>query len=456
MLPSAVFRACDIRGLADRDLPNDGVTLLGQALATHFHCPGGPKLVLARDCRLSSPRLHTALLSGLLASGAHVIDLGVVPTPLAYFAAAHLHAHAAIVITGSHNPPDHNGFKITNLHGQAIQDLHLAIQHRHFLSSPGTCTPFDILPAYLDELTLQFPLPRKLKVVVDSGNGTAGPVIEQLLSRLNCQFLSLYGQMDGRFPNHHPDPAIPANLSPLSNAVRATGSHLGIAFDTDADRIGAVDELGNPILADMLLLLYARPILARFPGAAIIGDVKCSQTLFEELARLGACAVMYKTGHALIKEKMKELDAPLAGEMSGHIFFSDRYYGFDDALYAACRLLEIVASSPLPLSQHLSGLPARFSTPELRYPVPDSEKEALVARVAARFRTTHPIIDTDGARVLFPHGWGLIRASNTQPAIVMRLEASTPNDLAKYRELFESALVSESKMGRPQQEEAGH
>lgn len=446
MLKSTIFREYDIRGVAETELTSTDVADLGRALGTYILRRSGPRINLGRDCRLSSPRLRDALLEGLVSTGCEVTEIGVVPTPLLYFSAVHLEADGAIMITGSHNPSEFNGFKTvcgpTSLHGEAIQDVRRLIEARDFASGHGTHHSMDVIPAYLDELAPQFEdFPRRVKVVVDAGNGTAGPVIHQLLKRLNVDVTELFFEMDGRFPNHHPDPTVPDNLKDLRDAVRTHKADLGIAFDGDSDRIGAVDENGEVIYGDMLLLIYGREILTRKPGATFIGEVKCSQILYDELKRLGGNPIMYKTGHSLIKAKMKQEHAELAGEMSGHMFFADRYFGYDDALYAACRLLEIVANSGKPMSAQLAGLPKTVSTPEIRVDCTDEAKFDLVARVAAQFRETHEVIDVDGVRVLFEGGWGLLRASNTQPVLVMRFEASNDALLAAYQREMEAALA---------------
>ncbi len=293
---------------------------------------------------------------------------------------------------------------------------------------------------YVDEIASQFPLKRRIKLVADAGNGTAGPVIHRIFEKLNVEVTELFFEMDGKFPNHHPDPTVPANLFSLIEKVRQTGAELGIAFDGDADRIGAVDEHGNVIYGDMLMLIYAREILERKPGATFIGEVKCSQVMYDEIGRLGGNAIMYKTGHSLIKAKMKEEHAELAGEMSGHMFFGDRYRGYDDALYAACRLIEIVARSGKPLSAQLAGLPKMVSTPEIRVDCPDEMKFDLVRRVAGHLKAKYKTIDIDGVRVIFPEGWGLLRASNTQPVLVMRFEAANEHLLKQYQTELEGVL----------------
>jgi phosphomannomutase/phosphoglucomutase len=445
MLKPTIFREYDIRGVAETELLSSDVVDLGRGLGTLLQRKSGKSITLGRDCRLSSPRLRDALLEGLVDSGCEVTDIGVVPTPLLYFSAVHLQADGAVMITGSHNPSEFNGFKTVcgsgTLHGETIQEVRHVIERRDFLRGRGSHANMDVIPAYLDEVAPQFNYARRVQVVLDAGNGTAGPVVHRLFERLNCEVTELFFEMDGRFPNHHPDPTVPANLKHLREAVQAQHADLGIAFDGDADRIGAVDENGEVIFGDMLLLIFGREILSRKPGATIIGEVKCSQLLYDELNRLGGNAVMYKTGHSLIKAKMKQAHAELAGEMSGHMFFSDRYFGYDDALYAACRLIEIVAASGKPLSAQLAGLPKLVSTPEIRVDCPDEVKFQVVAQAALRFKKTHKVIDVDGARVLFEHGWGLVRASNTQPVLVMRFEAENADWLQKYRAEVEGVLA---------------
>jgi phosphomannomutase/phosphoglucomutase len=444
MLKSTIFREYDIRGVADTELLTPDIVDLGRGLGTLLQRKSGRSITLGRDCRLSSPRLRDALLEGLVDSGCEVTDIGVVPTPLLYFSAVHLEADGGVMITGSHNPSEFNGFKTVcgagTLHGETIQEVRRIIEKRDFLHGHGSHDDMDVIPAYLDQVAPQFEFSRRVKVVLDGGNGTAGPVVHRLFERLNCEVTELFFPMDGHFPNHHPDPTVPANLKHLQDAVRAQKAELGIAFDGDSDRIGAVDENGEVIYGDMLLLIFGREILTRKPGATFIGEVKCSQLLYDELKRLGGNPVMYKTGHSLIKAKMKEEHAELAGEMSGHMFFADRYFGYDDAIYAACRLIEIVARSGRPLSAQFAGLPKLVSTPEIRIDCPDEVKFQVVERVAASFKKTHKIIDIDGVRVLFEHGWGLLRASNTQPVLVMRFEAESDEWLKKYQQQVEAVL----------------
>jgi phosphomannomutase/phosphoglucomutase len=444
MLKPTIFREYDIRGVADTELTTAGIEELGRGLGTYLIRHSGKAINVGRDCRLSSPRLRDALVKGLLAAGCDVTDIGVAPTPVLYFSAQHLKADGAVMITGSHNPPDYNGFKTVcgegTIHGEAIQRVRHSIETGDFEPGEGTERSFDAVTPYVQDIVSRFQFTRRVKVVADAGNGTAGPVFHRILERLNIEATELFFEMDGHFPNHHPDPTQPENLKALEAAVRERGAELGIAFDGDADRIGAVDENGNPIYGDMLMLIYGREILTRKPGATFIGEVKCSQIMYDELNRLGGRAIMYKTGHSLIKAKMKQEHAELAGEMSGHMFFADRYYGYDDALYAACRLIEIVANSGRPLSAQTANLPRTVSTPEIRVDCPDEVKFDVVARVAEAFRGKREAMDIDGVRVLFPHGWGLVRASNTQPVLVMRFEASDEQLLGEYRREMEAAV----------------
>lgn len=444
MLKPSIFREYDIRGIADVELLSEDIELLGLGLGTYVQRHSGKNLTLGRDCRLSSPRLRDALLKGLLASGCDVTDIGTVPTPVLYYSAHHLKADGAVMITGSHNPSEYNGFKTVcgsgTLHGEAIQEVLRIIQSRDFEHGAGQTGTADLVTPYVDEVAAQFKLSRRVKVVADAGNGTAGPVFHRILEKIDVEATELFFDMDGHFPNHHPDPTMPANLSHLIQEVQAKGAELGVAFDGDSDRIGAVDENGAVIYGDMLMLIFGREILSRKPGATFIGEVKCSQLMYDELNRLGGRAIMYKTGHSLIKAKMKEEKADLAGEMSGHMFFADRYHGYDDALYSACRLIEIVANSGQPLSAQLANFPKLVSTPEIRVDTPEEIKFEVVAKVAAHFKARYRTLTIDGVRVIFEHGWGLLRASNTQPVLVMRFEATTAELLAEYQSEVEQAL----------------
>ncbi|MBI3208798.1 MAG: phosphomannomutase/phosphoglucomutase [Candidatus Solibacter usitatus] len=449
MLHPSIFREYDIRGIADRDLLSPDIETLGRGFGTYLLRAGVKHITLGRDCRMSGDRLHAALLTGLLSTGIEVTDIGTVPTPLLYYSVFHLHTGGGVMITGSHNPAEYNGFKVmvgkSTIYGEEIQKVLRLIQAGDFESGRGTVTGTDVTDAYVDEIAPQFRFERRIKVVVDSGNGTAGPTIHRLLAKLNVESIEIFSEMDGRFPNHHPDPTVEENLETLKRAVVSNGADMGLAFDGDSDRIGAVDETGRVVWGDFLLLIYGREILSRKPGATIIGEVKCSQVMYDELRKLGANAIMYKTGHSLIKAKMKEEHAELAGEMSGHMFFADRYKGYDDALYAACRLIEIVAASGKPLSAQLAGLPTVVSTPELRFDCPDDRKFDVVSKVAAHFRQIRPVMDVDGVRVLFDKGWGLVRASNTQPVLVMRFEAESAELLQAYRAEVEAVVRQATK-----------
>jgi len=448
VLKTTIFREYDIRGIADSELLSPDIEQLGRGLGTYLRRKsGGHQINVGRDCRVSSTRLRDALVKGLRAAGCDVTDIGVVPTPVLYYSAQHWKASGAIMITGSHNPPEYNGFKTVcgpgTLHGEAIQDVRRLIEREDFEQGSGILSAIDAVTPYVDEIAAQFQFSRRVKLVADAGNGTAGPVIERIFEKLNVEATELFFEMDGKFPNHHPDPTVPANLTHLVDKVRETGAELGIAFDGDSDRIGAVDEKGDVVYGDLLLLIYAREILQRKPGATFIGEVKCSQVMYDEIAKLGGNGIMYKTGHSLIKAKMKEEHAELAGEMSGHMFFGDRYYGYDDALYAACRLIEIVSRSGKPLSAQLAGVPKMVSTPEIRVDCPDELKFQIVQRVAEHFKKKYKTVDIDGVRILFPQGWGLLRASNTQPVLVMRFEATDEHLLKQYQSEVDSVLAAE-------------
>ena len=448
MLKPSIFREYDIRGIADTELLSDDIRILGRAIGTWLIRQGSKKLNLGRDCRLSSDRLHAALRAGLLAAGCDVTDLGIVPTPVLYYSVFHLNSDGGVMITGSHNPSDYNGFKVmhgkSTIYGDDIQQVLRLIQANDFATGQGSLGQYDAVTPYVNEIAGQFRLSRRVKVVADAGNGTAGPVFQRILEQLDVEPIELFFEMDGRFPNHHPDPTQPENLQQLVDAVLSHKADLGLAFDGDTDRIGAVDEKGAILYGDQLMIIFAREILSRKPGATVIGEVKSSQNMYDDIRAHGGNAVMWKTGHSLIKAKMKELHAELAGEMSGHMFFADRYYGFDDALYAACRLLEIVANSNAPLSSQLAGLPLTFATPELRVDCPDDKKVAIVAAVLKKFQRDYEVNDTDGARINFGKGWGLVRASNTQPVLVLRFEAQSPELRDQYRKLVEDAVEEAS------------
>ena len=443
MLKQTIFREYDIRGIADTELTSEGVEALGRALGTSLRRAGARTVTLGRDARLSGPRLCEALGAGLRAAGCDTVELGMVPTPVLYHYVTRA-GGAGVMITGSHNPPEYNGFKTMlgagTLHGEAIQEVYRILRDGDFEAGAGAARQADAIPAYVDEVAGQFRFARRVKAVFDAGNGAAGPTLQRLLERLDVEAVPMFFEPDGRFPNHHPDPTVEENLAALKAKVAETGADLGIAFDGDVDRIGAIDERGRVIWGDMLMLIFGREILGRKPGATFIGEVKCSQVMYDELKRLGGNPVMYKTGHSLIKAKMKETKAELAGEMSGHMFFADRYHGYDDALYAACRLIEIVAASGRPLSAQTEGLPTMICTPELRMDCPDERKFGVAERARRHFEQRYETIGIDGVRVLFPEGWGLVRASNTQPVLVLRFEASPPAKLEEYRREVEAVV----------------
>jgi phosphomannomutase/phosphoglucomutase len=416
------------------------VRLVGQALGTAVREAGGRRVVMGRDCRESGPRFARAMAAGLLSTGVDVTDLGVVPTPLTYFAAATLPVDGLVMITGSHNPPEYNGLKVgvgkSTLHGDGIQALRRRIEAGRFATGEGKIDAHDIVTPYRAYVRRNLSLgPRRLKVVIDAGNGTGGVVAVPLFESLGVEVVPLFVEMDGRFPNHHPDPTVEHNLEHLKAKVRETGADLGIAYDGDADRVGAVDEKGTVLWGDQLMILFSRALLAENPGAAIVGEVKCSKTLYDDIAARGGRAIMWKAGHSLIKAKMKEEGALLAGEMSGHIFFAHRWFGFDDGIYSSGRLLELVSRTDRPVSTLLADVPRTFSTPEIRYDCPEEMKFELVRRAQEWFASRHEAVTVDGVRVIFSDGWGLVRASNTQPLLVLRFEARSPERLAEIEAL---------------------
>jgi phosphomannomutase/phosphoglucomutase len=443
---STVFREYDIRGLTDTELGDDFVTDLGRAVGTHLRRHGVLRLVVGRDCRLSSPQLHRALLVGLVETGAEVIDVGIVPTPVLYFAAFHCDADGGAQITGSHNPPEYNGFKIlrgkTTIFGDEIQELRRLIERRDFERAPGgRVREEDVLPVYIQHVAGTMRMgPRRFKIVIDAGNGTGGVTCVPIMQKLGLDVMPLFCEMNGRFPHHHPDPTVEANVADLRAMVTQERAELGIALDGDADRLGVVDSRGRIVWGDQLMILFARDILKEQPGATFVSEVKASKTLYDDIARHGGKAIMWKVGHSLIKAKMKEEHAVLAGEMSGHIFFAHRYFGFDDAVYAAVRLCEMLSLGPETLSDLVDTLPRTFNTPEIRVEVPEEVKFDVVRRATAYFREHHEVVDVDGVRILFPDGWGLIRASNTQPCLVLRFEATTQERLFEIRREIESRL----------------
>lgn len=470
-LSDAIFREYDIRGTWGADLTADVARLIGRAYATLAARHGaktGPgfKVTVGRDVRLSSSALRDALVEGLTDSGIDVIDIGECPTPLQYFSMHTLEVGGGVMITGSHNPPEYNGFKVSvgkeTIHGAEIQELKEIIK-KEFLGKPfrkaerpGKVETLDIVSRYIEYVAKAVTLPqtkKPLKVVLDSGNGTAGPVAVPLVKKLGCEVIELFSEPDGRFPNHHPDPTVPANLKHLIDAVKREKADFGISYDGDADRIGVVDEQGNIIWGDKLMIIFAKSILKERPGATLVGEVKCSQVMYDEIKRLGGNAVMWKTGHSLIKARMKELKAAMAGEMSGHIFFADRWFGFDDAIYSSCRVMEIAARERAKdpgfvFSSMLSGMPETIVTPEIRIDCPDELKFDVIKMLDAAIGSgtdelkVKDIIRIDGLRVNFDGGWALVRASNTQPVLVLRFEADDQKKLDKAKAFIKERLES--------------
>ena len=444
-----IFREYDIRGVVADDLSGNVPESIGRAFATELRRRRdgavGLTVVVGRDNRPSSPELAEGIMRGIQAAGVNVIDVGTVPTPVLYYATTHYETDGGLQITGSHNPPEYNGFKMVidgrAIWGDTIQGLREIIESEAFERGSGNREVRDVLPDYIEDVTSRFRLERPIKVVVDCGNGVGSLVAERLLEGIGADVVPLYCISDGTFPNHHPDPVVDENLADLIARVREEKADLGVAFDGDADRIGAVDENGEIIRGDTLLLLFGLDVLEqRGPGQKLIFDVKCSQAVPEVFAEHGGEPIMWKTGHSLIKEKMREIGAPVAGELSGHICFSDTFYGYDDAPYAACRLVDLVARSDRPLSERIAEFPAYVSTPEIRVDVPEEEKFAIVERAVEHFKKDHEVIAVDGARVVFEDGWGLLRASNTQPVLVLRFEARTPERLADIRGILEGWL----------------
>ncbi len=445
MNPS-VFREYDIRGLAEKDFDREFALLLGKVHGTAIADRGGKRVTVGRDCRSTSDAYAEAVMAGLAACGLQVYDIGVCPTPLLYFSLFHLDVDGGVQVTASHNPSEYNGFKLCTgkgtIFGAEIQEVRARMERGEFREKPGgKIERYEIVRPYQDYLLRDVPkLARPLRVVVDAGSGVGGPVAPPIFRQLDCTVWEIACTPDARFPIHHPDPTVPENLELLIEKVRHEHADLGIAYDGDADRVGAVDENGNILWGDELLILFARDVLQRHPEAVIISEVKCSQRLYDDIEKHNGKPIMWKAGHSLLKAKMKETHALLAGEMSGHMFFAERYFGYDDAIYASLRLLEILARAGRPLSSLLADLPKSVSTPEIRVDCPDELKFTIAEKSKAYFREHYDIIDVDGVRIQFPEGWGLIRASNTQPALVLRFEAQSDEKLNEYRRIVEGKL----------------
>jgi phosphomannomutase / phosphoglucomutase len=442
---SEIFREYDIRGIVGEHLTDEVVSILGRAVGTFFRQNGARRIALGFDARESSPRFRDLFARGLNATGCDVIQIGRVPTPVLYFAVFTRDVDGGVMITGSHNPPDHNGFKIClgrdALFGEQIQEIRKIAFSGEFAAGAGRVETLEILADYEREILARVSLgDRKLKAVVDAGNGMGGTTAVPVYQKLGIELVELFTEPDSNFPHHHPDPTVVENLTDLIEAVRKNNADLGIAFDGDADRIGVVDETGRIIWGDELTVLLARAVLAENPRSAIIAEVKCSQRLFDDIEKRGGRPLMWKAGHSLIKAKMRETGALLAGEMSGHIFFADRFYGFDDACYAGARVLEILSRTDKKLSELLADLPETFSTPEIRVPCAEEKKFAVVQKIADEFSRTNEVVRTDGARISFQNGWGLVRASNTQAILVLRFEADSAENLRAIQETVESRV----------------
>jgi phosphomannomutase/phosphoglucomutase len=454
VLPTHVFKEYDIRGRAGEELDEKFAYLLGAAFAEMVQQAGEQKVVVGHDNRISSPALHRALIAGLSQASCRVIDIGQVTTPMFYYSLEYTNVPCGIIVTASHNPGDENGFKIamnnTTIYGERIQELRRTMER--ILRSQGTShshswkegyvEKLDIEPAYLKMLKNKIQLgSRKLKVVVDCGNGTASTIAPKALEAWGCEVVPLYCESDPTFPNHHPDPVVPENLKDLIDVVRRESADLGVAFDGDGDRLGVVDEEGNILWGDQLMILFWREILRRYPGAEAPVEVKCSQALVEEIERLGGKPFFHRTGHSHIKATLRSRpEIPFAGEMSGHLFFNDEFYGYDDALYAAGRLLRILSNDDRKLSQLFADVPRYHATPETRVPCPEEQKTEAIAAVKQRFASSHEVVDVDGARIQFKDGWGLVRPSNTQPILVLRAEATSPEALEDIKQQLADVL----------------
>lgn len=440
-----IFREYDIRGIVGEHLTGDTVAVLGRAIGTFFSQNKAKRIAIGYDARVSSPDFCKLLTDGFNASGCDVVLIGMVPTPVLYHTVYTKNVDGGVMITGSHNPPDHNGFKIclgkATLFGSQIQEIKEIALSLDFADGKGSVETIEVLDDYCRDIVSGISLGhRKLKAVVDAGNGMGGVTGVPVYRELGVELVELFTEPDSSFPNHHPDPTVTANLEDTIRTVRESGADIGIAFDGDGDRIGIVDETGHIIWGDELMVLLSRSVLAEQPGATIIAEVKCSQNLFDDIEKHGGKPLMWKAGHSIIKAKMKETGAVLAGEMSGHIFFADRFYGFDDATYAGARVLEILSKTDKPLSKLLSDLPRTYSTPELRIECSDETKFDIVAQIAEYFARDHDVITIDGARILFEHGWGLVRASNTQAILVLRFEADSDEHLKQIRQTVESKV----------------
>ncbi|WP_206196826.1 phosphomannomutase/phosphoglucomutase [Zooshikella ganghwensis] len=447
-VPASIFRAYDIRGVVGDTLTFETATLIGKAIGSEAQARGEKCVIVGADGRLSSPEVSQNLMQGIISTGCDVISIGMVPTPVLYFA-THIidESNSGVMVTGSHNPPDYNGFKTVlagkTLANEDIQQLYQRIKENNLQQGQGSLIEVDVLESYVERIRNDIALAKPLKVVVDCGNGVGGVIAPRLLEDLGCNVIPLYCDVDGNFPNHHPDPGKPENLKDLIAKVKETKADLGLGFDGDADRVGVITNEGKLIYPDRLLMLFAKDVVSRNPGADIIFDVKCTRKLTGLISGYGGRPIMWKTGHSLIKAKMKETGALLAGEMSGHIFFKERWYGFDDGIYSAARLLEILSTETRNADQIFASFPETISTPEINIQVTDENKFDLVDQLAKQGNFGKgTITDIDGVRVDFPVGWGLVRASNTTPVLVLRFEADTEENLKKIKALFKKQLLA--------------
>jgi phosphomannomutase/phosphoglucomutase len=439
-----IFREYDIRGIAGKDMNDNDVYNIGRGLGSYIKKHRGKKICLSRDCRTTSENYFSLVHKALTETGCDVIDIGITTTPMLYYAIHRLEADGGIMITASHNPPEYNGFKVNigtdSLHGKDLLKIRDLIDKKDYESGQGRSEKYDITPDYYDFILNDIKITKKLRVGVDAGNGTAGPFILEILKRLGCEVYDLYCEMDGTFPNHEADPTVEENMEDLKKIVKENNLDIGIGFDGDGDRLGIIDPSGNIIYGDQMMIIFSRDVLKNNPGAVFISEVKCSATMYDDIAAKGGEAIMWKTGHSKIKKKMKETNALLAGEMSGHIFFADRYFGHDDGIYAACRMLEIIDKTGKTPSELIADIPQTFSTPEIRMECSEDKKPYIVSEMTEIFKRTNKVIDIDGARILYDQGWGLIRSSNTQPVLVLRFEALSKKALDEIRSEIETEL----------------
>ncbi|MEM7008676.1 MAG: phosphomannomutase/phosphoglucomutase [Thermodesulfobacteriota bacterium] len=444
-----IFREYDIRGVTGKDIDEGVFETIGKAYGTYLNRLGASIISMGRDCRVSSPELSAAFARGVNSTGIDVLDIGMVSTPMLYFSLYSLDVNGGVMITASHNPGEYNGIKMSegknSLFGEQIQEIREIAEKGEFASGQGNLAGADVRSEYIKFLKDNLNINPGLKIAADYGNGMIGIIGPEVFREFGCEITELYETPDGTFPNHHPDPTVEENLAELIDTVTSNNLQVGVGFDGDGDRIGVIDENGDIIWGDMLVLIFARDILSREPGSKFIGDVKCSTRLFRGIEEAGGEAIMWKTGHSLIKNKMKVEEAQMAGEMSGHIFFADKFFGYDDALYAALRLLEIISTTGKKVSELLGGIPHSVSTPEIRLECPEEIKFELVEKVKNVLSETHEVIDIDGVRIEFPYGWGLIRASNTQPALVLRFEAEDQEKLEQVKSIIEGELENQMK-----------